>query len=104
MLISVDIVQPGRVVARPADATATRGLTRQELQVLSALCCGVGNAEIASRLHLGRRTVETYLGSLRQKLGAASRLEAVLIALGAGLYVPHPERAPLGQIIRGSSG
>ncbi|MEJ6548891.1 helix-turn-helix transcriptional regulator [Corynebacterium sp. USCH3] len=103
-LVSVDVVQPGRVVARPAGAAATRGLTRRELQVLSALCCGAGDGEIASRLHLGRRTVESYLGSLRQKLGAASRLEAVVIALGAGLYVPHPDRAPLGQIVRGSSG
>lgn len=102
--VIVDVAQPGRIVARPVDAATLRGLTRQELQVLSALCCGATDSEIASRLHLSRRTVQSYLGSLRQKLGAASRLEAVVIALGAGLYVPHPDRAPLGQIIRGGQG
>jgi DNA-binding CsgD family transcriptional regulator len=100
--VTVEIVQPGNVTARPAPGGRPRGLTRQELQVLSALCCGASDADIAARLHLGVRTVQAYVSSLRNKLDAASRLEAVVIALGSGLYVPHPDTAPLHQIVRGT--
>lgn len=100
--VTVEIVQPGQVTARPAPGGLTRGLTGQELQVLSALCCGASDADIAARLYLGVRTVQAYVSSLRTKLDAASRLEAVVIALGSGLYIPHPDTAPLHQIVRGT--
>lgn len=100
-LVEVGLTQPGRVEARPADPRFTGGLSRQELAVLSALCCGVSDAETAARLHLSVRTVQSHVSSLRRRLGASSRLEAVVIALGAGLYVPHPRWAPLHQIARG---
>jgi DNA-binding CsgD family transcriptional regulator len=100
-LVYVGLVQPGHAEVRVATAAETAGLTRQEIQVLSILCCGVSDAEIASRLHLSIRTVQSHVGSLRRKLGAESRLEAAIIALGAGIYVPHPRWAPLRQIARG---
>lgn len=100
-LVEVGLTQPGRVEARPADSESAGGLSRQELAVLSTLCCGVADAEVAARLHLSIRTVQSHASSLRRRLNAASRLEAVVIALGAGIYIPHPRWAPLHQIARG---
>ena len=101
-LVEVGITQPGNLQARPAPVDKTAGLSRQELAVLSVLCCGVSDAEVANRLHLSIRTVQSHISSLRKKLNASSRLEAVVIALGRGLYIPHPRLAPLEQIARGS--
>lgn len=100
-LAEVGLTQPGRIEARPAAAGAAGGLSRQELAVLSTLCCGVSDAEAARRLHVSVRTVQSHVSSLRRRLQAGSRLEAVVIALGAGLYVPHPHWAPLREIARG---
>lgn len=100
-LVEVGLTQPGRVEARPANPQAAGGLSRQELAGLSTLCCGVSDAEAAARLHLSVRTVQSHASSIRRRLQAASRLEAVVIALGAGIYVPHPGWAPLRQIARG---
>ncbi len=100
-LVEVGLTQPGQVEARPAHSKAISGLSRQELVVLSALCCGVSDGEAAARLHLSIRTVQSHISSMRRRLGATSRLEAVVIALGVGLYIPHPRWAPLRQIARG---
>ena len=94
--------QVDKFTARPATpADIQRLTTRQELQVLSVLCCGASDADIAERLVVSPRTVQSHINKLRQKLGAASRLEAVVIALGQKIYVPHPDWAPISQIVRG---
>lgn len=100
-LVEIGLTQPGRMEAQPADQESAGGLSRQELAVLSVLCCGVSDAEAADRLHLSIRTVQSHVSSLRRRLNATSRLEAVIIALGAGIYIPHPRWAPLRQIARG---
>jgi two-component system NarL family response regulator len=46
---------------------------------------GKANKEIASELAISERTVKTHLGHLFEKLGAASRTEAVKIATRRGL-------------------
>ena len=104
VLVEVGITQPGRVEARPAAADAVARLSRQELAVLSTLCCGASDGEAARRLHLSVRTIQSHVSSMRRRLRAESRLEAVVIALGAGLYVPHPGWAPLREIARGRPG
>lgn len=100
-LVYVGLAQPGSIEVRMADENEFAGLTRQEIQVLSVLCCGVSDVEIATRLHLSVRTVQSHVGSMRRKLSAESRLEAVVIALGTGIYAPHPKWAPLRMIVRG---
>jgi DNA-binding CsgD family transcriptional regulator len=49
------------------------GVTGRELQVLCLLGEGLSNPEIAARLHLSRRTVETHVSHLLAKTGAAGR-------------------------------
>jgi two-component system response regulator DesR len=63
-------------------------LTARELDVLTALVSGSTVAEIADDLGIATDTVETHLRNLRGKLGAATRLEAVLTAIRLGLVDP----------------
>lgn len=60
-------------------------LTPREQEVLLLLKQGRSDAEIASHLGIERRTASKHVESIREKLGASSRLEAVALAEGQGL-------------------
>ncbi len=60
-------------------------LTERELQVLRMAAKGMSNKIIAEELHLSSRTVQVHLSSIFSKFGVASRTEAVLHALKAGI-------------------
>ncbi|MBT2443677.1 helix-turn-helix transcriptional regulator [Streptomyces sp. ISL-36] len=60
-------------------------LTPRELDVLAAVAPGATNAAAAERLGLRPETVKGYLRSAMRKLGAHTRLEAVVAARRAGL-------------------
>lgn len=52
-------------------------LTPREREVAGLAVEGLTAREIAERLFIGRRTVETYLATAYAKLGVGSRLELV---------------------------
>ena len=54
------------------------GLTQRELEVLELIAHGLGNKEIARRLHRSPRTVEHQVSAVLGKLNAASRMEVML--------------------------
>lgn len=56
-------------------------LTEREMEVLVLLADGLNNPEIGKRLFLSRSTIKFHVSSILGKLGAASRTEAVSIAL-----------------------
>jgi DNA-binding CsgD family transcriptional regulator len=58
----------------PPDLRAL-GVTGREMEILRLVGDGLGNPEIAARLSLSRRTVETHVGNLLAKTGAAGRGE-----------------------------
>lgn len=60
-------------------------LTPRELDVLTCVATGMTNAVAADRLGLSAETVKSYLRSAMRKLGAHTRLEAVVAARRAGL-------------------
>ncbi|WP_405593055.1 response regulator transcription factor [Streptomyces sp. NBC_01190] len=71
--------------APPLRPGASAQLTPRELDVLSAIASGATNAVAAARLRLRPETVKSYLRSAMRKLGAHTRLEAVVAARRAGL-------------------
>ena len=61
------------------------GLTSREVEVLGLVATGMTNAQVAQRLFLSPRTVETHLTSIYHKLGVTSRSAATRFALEHGL-------------------
>jgi DNA-binding CsgD family transcriptional regulator/tetratricopeptide (TPR) repeat protein len=65
-------------------STLTRGnragLTARQVEVLRLLAGGLTNAEIADRLVLSVRTVDTHVAAVLAKLGVATRAEAARLA------------------------
>jgi two-component system, NarL family, response regulator NreC len=61
------------------------GLSPRETEVLRLIALGHTSREIASKLHLSRRTVETHRARIHRKLGFRTRAELVSYALGRHL-------------------
>jgi DNA-binding CsgD family transcriptional regulator len=61
------------------------GLTARELDVLRLLADGLPDREIAVRLSISPRTVQTHVAGLFAKLDASSRAEAAALAVRRGL-------------------
>ncbi len=57
------------------------GLTRRELEILQLMVAGESNPVIAEKLYVSRSTVKFHVSNILMKLGAATRTEAVAIAL-----------------------
>jgi two-component system response regulator NreC len=72
-----------RLAAEP-EAAAT-DLSERETDVLRLIALGHTNAEIAEKLYISVRTVETHRAHIQQKLGVSSRAELVRSALSRGL-------------------
>ena len=70
---------------RPSTGDLIEKLTQRELDILKLAACGVTNKEIAQRLNISSSTVRGYLEQIFGKLNAASRTEAVVTALRAGI-------------------
>lgn len=60
------------------------GLTEREQEVVKTLMEGHSNKEIARRLYISERTVQTHLSNIFHKMKVNSRTEAVLVAMRDG--------------------
>lgn len=69
------------------DPAAGRGIaiTRRERECARQVADGLTNKEIAARMGIGVRTVETHLDNLRQKLNLRTRAQVASWAVDAGL-------------------
>ena len=77
---------------KPDESRAGLGhdLTEREREVLALLVKGSSNAEIAQRLTITISTTKHHVSAILSKLGAASRAEAVALALEHGLGRESP--------------
>ena len=57
------------------DRVAASGITRKEAEVLAALGEHLTNAEIAARMYVSERTVESHVQHALTKLNMSSRTE-----------------------------
>ncbi len=60
------------------------GLTQRQVDVLALLADGLTNAEIADRLVLSVRTVDTHVAAILAKIGVRTRREAAAVARAWG--------------------
>ena len=63
-------------------------LSPRETEVITLIAQGYTNQQIAARLVISVKTVETHKANIMQKLGAKSRVELVRYALETGLLKP----------------
>ena len=66
--------------AVPPPAGRTGGLTPRELEVLRLIALGHTNAEVAARLVLSVRTIESHRAHIQRKLGRPRRADLVRYA------------------------
>jgi DNA-binding NarL/FixJ family response regulator len=60
-------------------------LTGRESQIISQICEGMRNKEIASKLYISDATVARHLTSIYRKLGLTDRTELLLYAQQNGI-------------------
>jgi two-component system, NarL family, response regulator NreC len=90
-LIQHAVPEGARSKARPTDV-----LSEREMQVLKLVAEGFSSREIAQRIFISVKTVETYRGRFAEKLGLASRADIVRYALETGLLTPEKFSLPKG--------
>ena len=80
-----------RLITAPSTADSVESLgsalTNREREILALLADGLGNKQIAARLGISANTVKTHLELLFEKLGVASRAEAVAMGVKRGLLL-----------------
>ena len=72
-------------MSKQLSGTSHLNLSARELEVLSLLTQGYGTDEIGARLGLSPKTAANHQSSIKQKLGASSALQLILIAQQYGL-------------------
>jgi DNA-binding NarL/FixJ family response regulator len=85
---ALEAVLAGRSYLDPAVATGSNAgdsLTQRELEVLNLLAEGLQHEEIGRRLGISAETVRTHLRKACERLGAATRTQAVATAVRKGL-------------------
>jgi DNA-binding NarL/FixJ family response regulator len=93
-----DVVAAVRTVARGGTAfpaasmrairAALRRPSERELEVLALVAAGASNEEIANRLFLSLKTVESHLRRLFNRYGVMNRTELAVLALREGWVDP----------------
>ena len=65
-------------------------LSARETEVLKLLAEGLGVAAIARQLFVSESTAKTHISKIYEKLGAANRAQAIMIAIRSGLLRDDP--------------
>lgn len=83
----------GRAIITPVDPIRGTGIPRREREILALVEAGETSGEIARRLGLSPRSVDSVVHRARLRLGAATRLQAALLAADDRL-APSPSAMP----------
>ena len=74
-----------RYATKPITIAVGEKLTVREIEILNWAAKGKSNKDIAAELNLSQATIKSYLSDIFAKLEVASRTEAVIIGLRAGI-------------------
>ena len=80
--VSYALAGPGLPAAAGRSVPSDRGVTRKEGEVLELVGQHLTNAEIAARLYVSERTVESHVSSLLRKFQVANRHELARVVEG----------------------
>lgn len=69
----------------PEEAAMVDEISAREAEVLRLLAEGLANKDVARRLGISEHTVKFHISSILEKLGAATRTEAVTLGIRRGL-------------------
>jgi DNA-binding NarL/FixJ family response regulator len=88
--LAEQLAEPGLGTTSTSTSTSTsratiEALSPREREVLRLLARGRTNREIGAQLHLSPGTVRNHVGHVLEKLGAADRTHAAVLALARGL-------------------
>jgi len=89
-------------LTRRRESRERLALSPREVEVLRLLCDGLSVPAIAARMFISYSTAKTYVARLYQKLGAANRAQALMVAVQHGLI--SCEKAASGTIPRPAAG
>jgi len=82
----IAVEELGRLARQAREVSGVRAtLTDREIEILELLALGFTVKQVATRLRLSPRTVETHVAKLYRKLGARNRVQAVSRAASLGL-------------------
>jgi DNA-binding NarL/FixJ family response regulator len=84
----------GRRNADETGLSKSESLTPRERDVLIEIAHGQTNKEIAAKLGISVRTIESHRESLLKKLGVRGTAGLTRFAIGAGLLTPSDKEAP----------
>ncbi|MCZ7672424.1 MAG: response regulator transcription factor [Chloroflexi bacterium] len=91
---SIHSVGKGRIILKHENVSSSlliyfreglNKLNERELSVLKYVAAGHTNREIAERMHVATRTIETYISGVCSKLHARSRTQAAVQAVHLGV-------------------
>lgn len=88
LLTAPSSVGPAAPAPPAAHAPVLATLSAREREVLTALVRGASNAQIAKDLWISEATVKTHISSVLGKIGATSRVQAVVFAYESGFVRP----------------
>jgi DNA-binding NarL/FixJ family response regulator len=90
---AVRTIAAGGTVFRSADLqawqTAPRRPSNREIEVIAGVIAGSTNGEVAARLGLSEKTIESHLHRLFDRYGVLSRTELAVLAMNEG-WVADP--------------
>lgn len=86
--------------SRSGGKRPVRILSDRELQVLRLVALGYTSAQVAERIHVGVKTVETYRARIAEKLELRTRRDLIRFAMQMGLLTQDtPENGPGGSAL-----
>jgi DNA-binding CsgD family transcriptional regulator len=88
---SIELGQPFVVLRVPAESRSSgclSNLSKREREVAALICEGLGNKQIASRLHITLATVKDHVHHILRKSGLPNRTAVATTMKSSRIFVP----------------